>query len=208
MVLNLTDDEVIAVANTLEIEWPFALPSVTAQELVPASLRGVRSLVARELAEMDRGGVTIDDTVREPIEAMANGDQYAVSYMALDSNPLALVGSSTYMWGHDAVVVDMVTAGGLHSLLSTSRDAGIKVLVATVENVFRLGYRESPSVADHAALYSFSSANDGGRVLRTVRGRLDFGRFEHAADSRGTVFVVDDTVTTFAFDRVTGLFFD
>lgn len=206
MALNLTDDELLAVASSLKIVWPFELLTVAVDDLVAASLRGVRSLVARELAQVSDGNVKVDKSASDLISAMPSGDEYFVSYVGANSRPLALAGTSTYLWGEGQVVVDMVTAGGIHSLRSTDRSNGIELLVATVENVFRLGLRE-PSVGfDAASLYSLSSRDSGRTVLRAFKGSIQLGRFELEDNPVGASFTVDETWTSFDHSQVSAFY--
>jgi len=206
LALNLTDDEVIAVASILKINWPFSLPTVGSGDVAAASLRGLRSLAVRDLATPIGEELSIDDEVGGLIAAMSLGNSYAVSYVAMNSNPMVLVGTSTYLWGDEVVVVDMLTAGGIHSLISTDRATGVEILVATVENVFRLGYRDAAAGSNDAGLYSLSSRDGGKTVLRASQGRLDFGHFDHDPTSETASFVVDDSTSVFEISGVAAIF--
>lgn len=186
MSILLTDDEVVAAAIQRGKTWPHPLPTVEldADALLSAGARGARSLLVRGLARTDGSALVIDESICSIVDRVADSLQRALAYIADRSDPAALAGSSTYLYltsdAYRPVVLDLVSASGVHNLREVTRAEGVELFLAAVENVFRLGIRNGDNDRDPAL---FVATDRGARAAAVVRGRVAFGEFR---DSGGT----------------------
>jgi hypothetical protein len=145
--IRVTDDEVVAIAVEGGVVWQAQLPSLEprAEVLTAAHLRGVRSLLVRDIAAVADGAVVIHPDVSETIRQVATADSWAVAYVASDDSQGTISGNATYHFASDGgsdCIVDVVSPTGIHELIRTSAENGNEILKALARNVDSVQVRQ------------------------------------------------------------------
>lgn len=127
--LLLTDDEVIAIAARRESFWPTVFPSVDVEDrdaLVNATFRGLRSLVARELA--DDAAVPVASVAKLADTACGRTDVISV-YVGDDGFQRAslAMASAHYRSGNEWLL-ETISPAGLHGFSWCSQENTVRYL--------------------------------------------------------------------------------
>jgi hypothetical protein len=171
----LSDDEIAAVVAGGQKHWPSPLPTVPLDEaeMLRAALRGVRSLVARNLAVMVGIDYTVDDALVTLVDRVVAAKAVSVAYVAASSHPSPLRGSAGYLYlDGNSAIVDLVSGGGVHDLAAVAIADGAVLLSALADNVYRTGI--VAGTGDEPALFLRSTAN-ADRAFRVTNGVVESG---------------------------------
>jgi hypothetical protein len=172
----LSDDEIVAIAVKDGASWPGPLPTINLgeREMLQAIVRGVRSLLARELVTMIGIDYEVSADVRTLIGQATLATHAASAYVSEVSSPGQLKGSSAYLYfGESGAVIDLVTLGGVHEVGEVSADGGLSVLTALADNAHRFGIEAEEGA--EPALYVRSTAHPE-EARRITKGKLAIGR--------------------------------
>jgi hypothetical protein len=139
---QLTDDEVVAAALSLGNPWPHVLPSVDLESraLLDANDRGARSLVVRKLAQSSSEGFAIDGSLSSLVSRACGAPATVMAYIADNSNPQLLVGTSVFAFLSDQElsddVLDIVSPGGIHDLAEMPRNEAVDLFLRVINAAF------------------------------------------------------------------------
>jgi hypothetical protein len=179
--LQLTDDEVAGLGALTARPWPTPLPTVAddADALRAAAIRGIRSLLVRDLAGVAADGRPVAGAdVSTVVETMHEGSlRIAVTAVSTDGSTPAFAwyshgGADTTTW-----LTEGVTADGVRLLELTPREECLDAVRRTARDAHAKGLSDDGSRQLVVAVY----APDGGHLLRCDKGRVEVT----ALDSNG-----------------------
>ena len=170
--LQLTDDEAAGLGALSARPWPTPLPTVADEEaaLRAAAMRGIRSLLVRELAEVADGRPVPGAEVARVMEHVhRRGLRIAVTAVSDDSSAPA------FAWYHygdaDATtwLTEGVTADGVRLLELTPREECLDAVRRAVRDAGEEGLSDDGS----RQLVVASYRADGGHLLRCDRALVE-----------------------------------
>lgn len=123
----LTDDEIVALCAIDGRPWPLGLTTVRsdAAELTQAGMRGMRSLLLRQLATegSNKAGGQPNALLLGLVSTFLGARRRVGAYIAPRAEPSALAGAAiTVALTADGWLMDSTTAGGVHALRRVSAD--------------------------------------------------------------------------------------
>lgn len=191
-VLVLTDDEIVAVAIAERTYFIGDLPTVDAgseQDLLRASLRGRRSLIAR--GWIGEGGELADELA--PICDAVGAARFVNVFIGDDELGRLDWGLATSIYPHPAGwVIDGVEGTGLHRLARTSEREACDALNALVSAAFA-GADEQP-LTEGASLIVSVLKGDSSRLLATRPGAVRSASIQDGRLSPWVAASLDDVV--------------
>jgi len=137
----LTDDEIVALCAVDGRPWPLGLITVgaTTAEMVAAGMRGMRSLLVRQLATeaADGSGVRPHESLARDVVGFLDATRRVGAYVAPASDHSVLAGAAvTAAQTSDGWLLDTVTAAGVHALRRASADESAGAIVELVEQAY------------------------------------------------------------------------
>jgi hypothetical protein len=136
----LTDDEIVALCAIDGRPWPLGLITVgsTAEELTRAGMRGMRSLLVRQLAiQVDGSELRPHEVLARDIVGFLGATRRIGAYIASASDHSALAGAAvTAAQTSDGWLLDTVTATGVHALRRTSADDAAATVADMAEQAY------------------------------------------------------------------------
>jgi len=189
----LTDDEIVALSSLTRRPWPFPLKTVnhlSSGDIGTATLRGVRSLTVRGLAEpTSEGAIGIATDLNEAFVGATTAERAVIAHVS-GRGPVSYEGSAVAAFGSGGSLLNSTTLEGIHAFGNAQEGEALEVIGRYVRSRFdRSDVRAS---SDFCVLVA-SSREDS--VFEVTEGSVRKGRVV-AADGLQTFKPDDDPATS------------
>lgn len=186
----LTDDEILAVSLHGGSNWPGLLPSVaeSAPLRTVAAMRGVRSMLVRELARADNDALSFNADIRDHVDAFRTAKAIFGYHVSTVDAPIFFGGdgATIAMPAFGEARINAVTATGVHRLSRSDSSTVARTLRELLVSAYSVGEASELGVLIYAGI------EPGASVLWVSRDRIVRGVFGLDTPERGSRLIVVD----------------
>lgn len=170
----LTDDEIVALSSLTQRPWPFPLKTVnhlSSGDVGIATMRGVRSLTVRGLAEStSEGAIGIASDLNEGFVGAAAAELAVIAHVSGRAS-VTYEGSAVAAFGSGGLLLNSTTPEGIHAFGDAREGEALDVIGRYVRS--RFDKADARASSDYCVLVA-SSRDD--RVFEVTEGSVRTGR--------------------------------